>query len=82
MEPQIVTEFEKNTKERVRISLTEYGGHPLLDVRTFYQDAAGEWKPGKGIAIRRELVTTLRKALQQAERAMKDTGADDQAGPQ
>jgi hypothetical protein len=67
----IVGEFEKNSREVVRVSLTEYNGVDLLDVRAFYQ-AGGDWKPGKGIAVRRELITPLRKALQAAEKAMKD----------
>ena len=69
----IVREFEKNSREVVRVSLTEFNGIDLLDVRAFYQ-AGGDWKPGKGIAVRRELITPLRKALQAAEKAMKDSG--------
>lgn len=63
----VVAEFDKNSRERVRVSLTEYKGVPLLDVRAFYQDG-NEWKPGKGVAMRRDLVTPLRKALQAAEK--------------
>ena len=70
----VVTEFDKNTREKIRVSLTEYNGVDLLDVRAFYQ-AGGEWKPGKGLAIRRELITPLRKALQAAEKAAKSSTA-------
>lgn len=67
----LIAEFEKNARERVRVALTEYGGHQLVDVRAFYQDAAGEWKPGKGLALRRELLPELRRAIAAAEKATK-----------
>ncbi len=75
-EGTVVAEFDKNSREKVRVSLTEYNGVALLDVRAFYQ-AAGEMKPGKGLAIRRELITPLRKALQAAEKAVKGEGKAD-----
>lgn len=68
-EGTVVAEFDKNTREKVRVSLTEYNGVDLLDVRAFYQ-SGGEMKPGKGIALRRELIIPLRKALQAAEKAL------------
>ena len=36
----------------MRVSLTEYNGVDLLDVRAFYP-SGGEMKPGKGLSIRR-----------------------------
>ena len=74
MSDTLVAEFQKNARERVRVSLTQYGGHELLDVRAFYEDASGEWKAGKGLAIRRELIPELRKALLAAERVAKAEG--------
>ena len=68
-EGTIIAEFDKNSREKVRVSLTEYNGVDLLDVRAFYE-AGGEMKPGKGLALRRELITPLRKALQAAEKAL------------
>lgn len=68
-EGTVVAEFDKNSREKVRVSLTEYNGVALCDVRAFYQ-SGDAMKPGKGIAIRRELITPLRKALQAAEKAM------------
>lgn len=75
-EGSVIAEFEKNSREVVRVSLTEYKGQELLDVRAYYQ-SAGEWKPGKGLALRRSLVTPLRKALQAAEKAAKSSKPDD-----
>ena len=70
-EGTVVAEFDKNTREKLRVSLTEFNGVDLLDIRAFYS-SGGEMKPGKGIAVRRDLITPLRKALQAAEKAMKD----------
>jgi len=70
-EPVLIAELSKNARERVRVRLTEYHGYRLLDVRVFYQDARGEWNPGRGLTVRRELIPELRKALLAAERAEK-----------
>lgn len=67
----LISEFEKNGREIVRVRLTEYRGVELVDVRAFYQGTGGEWKPGKGIALRRELLSALIKALRAAEKAEK-----------
>lgn len=84
-EGTVVAEFSKNSRETLRVSLTTYNGIELCDVRAFYE-AGGEMKPGKGLAIRRELITPLRKALQAAEKAIKDggkaSGQDEKGGGQ
>lgn len=65
----LVREFEKNAREVVRVRLTEYKGVPLIDLRGFYEDrGSGEWRPGKGLCIRREKIPELIQALQEAER--------------
>ncbi|AEX86495.1 Transcriptional Coactivator p15 (PC4) (plasmid) [Marinitoga piezophila KA3] len=58
-------EFDKNTREKVRIFIEEYAGKQLLHIRVFYQDLDGEWKPTKkGISLRLELAEkVLRGAL-------------------
>jgi len=35
----------KNPTEEVRVSLTSYRGHDLVDIRVFFQDEQGEWRP-------------------------------------
>lgn len=78
-EGTVVAEFDKNTREKLRVSLTQYNGVDLLDIRAFYS-SGGEMKPGKGLAIRRDLITPLRKALQAAEKAAKTSRTDGGAG--
>jgi hypothetical protein len=65
----LIGEFEKNSREIVRVQLTEFKGFELLDVRSFYKQGE-DWSPGKGLALCRDLVTPLLEALQAAEKAI------------
>ncbi len=71
VEPIVIAEFPKNKKETIRVSLTEYQGVKLLEIRSYYPTEDG-MKPGKGICLNRSLTGTLRKAVQAAERQLKD----------
>lgn len=72
----VIAEFTKNARERVRVTLTTYGGHKLIDLRAFYQDTStGEWRPGRGLALRRELLPDLKRAILAAEKAAKQEAA-------
>lgn len=65
----ILHEFMKNSTEKVRISLTEYKGMKLLDIRCYYQasDGSHEWKPSpKGISFRVEQLDEIKKGLEMA----------------
>ncbi len=49
--PIIVAEFEKNGRERIRVTLDRYAGRDIVDVRTWYTDG-NTFKPGKsGISV-------------------------------
>ena len=68
----IVGEFEKNASEMVRVRLTEFKGHELIDIRGWYEDReTGEMKPGKGITLKRDLLPDLLELLHKAEEVMK-----------
>jgi hypothetical protein len=69
-ENTILYEFTKNSKERIRISFTEYKGMKLLEIRCYYQasDGSGEWKPSpKGISFRVEQLDEIMKGLEIAK---------------
>jgi hypothetical protein len=68
--PIIVEEFPKNLKETLRISLTEYQGHSLCEIRAWYPSVDG-MKPGKGISLQRSQIPLLVRALRKAERIIK-----------
>ncbi len=68
MSDVLIADIPKNATENIRVSLTEYKGYKLLDVRTYYQAGNDEWKPGKGITVRRDLIPELKEAIIEAER--------------
>ena len=48
----IMGEIERNPTEVIRISLESFKGRDYVDLRIYYQDDAGEWKPTKkGVTI-------------------------------
>ena len=70
-EPIVIAEWWKNRrKESIRVRLSSYEDHPLIDVRTWYGDKDGKLKPGKGFAasIRHlpRLAAEIAKALKKA----------------
>lgn len=52
MEDETVAKFEKNSREEVWITLNEYQGRKIFQIRVYFKDGEGEWRPGKqGIAL-------------------------------
>ena len=48
----VIGEFQKNTAELVKVSWETYKGSSFVDIRAYYEDSTGEWRPTKkGIAI-------------------------------
>lgn len=63
----IIAEIEKNSAERIRVSVTDYKGHQFIDCRVYYEDDQGEWKPTrKGIALNNQTIKNVIEALQKA----------------
>lgn len=64
-------EFQKNALEVIRCSLTRFKGHQLVDIRAFYEDEDGEWRPTKkGISVSVELIDELLKGVQKLREAV------------
>ena len=65
----IIGEFQKNTAELVKVSWETYKGSSFVDIRSHYEDSAGEWKPTKnGIAIPKDKIESLIELLQDAHK--------------
>ncbi len=63
--------FRKNAREEVHISLDEFNGHDLINIRVFYDAGNGDMRPGKqGLAIRLEQLPDLMEALAIVERSL------------
>jgi len=60
----LVAQFEKNSKEEVRVSIDDFHGRKLINLRVFYRSDGGQWLPGKqGLAIGVDLYRDLADAV-------------------
>lgn len=67
----LIGEIQKNTTEKIRVSKESYKGHEFIDVRVYFEDDNGEWRPTKkGIAIAPEKVDDLIKLIKKAKEAI------------
>ena len=70
-ENKLVAEFPKSDIEVVRICLTKYKGKDFFDLRLYYRDDEGEWKPTKkGICLSQGLFPELKQAILTLEKAL------------
>jgi predicted phosphoadenosine phosphosulfate sulfurtransferase len=68
---EVIAQFEKNATEVVRVSLTEFRGHKLIDFRVYYSDDEGQYKPTKkGVSMAVGLYTDFKKAVLALEKAL------------
>lgn len=66
-----IAEIEKNTKERIRVSIEEFRGSRFVDCRVYFENEDGAWIPTKkGIALNDESIGPVIKALQKAQKAI------------
>ena len=69
----VIAQFEKNATEVVRVSLTEFRGHKLVDLRVYYSDDEGQFKPTKkGVSLSVGLYPELKKAIHTLEKTLLD----------
>ena len=73
---EVIARFEKNSFEEVRISLTEFKGKELIDIRVYYQpEGEEEMRPTKkGITISPEKFPDLQKGLVTLEKVLSEKG--------
>lgn len=75
-ESSIIAKFEKNKKEEVRLSVETFHGRKIINIRVFYKDDGGEWKPGKqGLAVAIERYKELAGAVLEVGEYLKSIGA-------
>jgi len=62
---QQIAAIPKNRRgEEIRISVDEFNGHDLVNLRVWFQADDGDMRPGRqGIAFRLELLEDVRVAL-------------------
>jgi hypothetical protein len=75
---KVLFKLNKSADRQLRITLQEYRGAPLLDVRYYYLDSGtGEYRPTKqGIALASQgMIDDLAKALLQASKEYRKIGS-------
>lgn len=67
-EETLVRAIDKSLGNRIHIRISEFKDHDYLDIRNYYEDEAGEWKPTrKGIAVPVEFYDELMEGLTAAK---------------
>ena len=70
-----VAEFTKNSREAVRVGLSEFKGYKLLQLRAWAKKDDGTSIPTKaGLSIQAHLIPQLRAALDEAEKRAREIG--------
>lgn len=60
----LLGEIQKNSVEKIRVSSTSYQGHSYIDIRVYFEDDQGEWRPTKkGVTISPSNVDDVIKIL-------------------
>ena len=80
-EPMVISKFWKNRRrnESVRVSLSEYEGRSIIDVRVFATGTDGIDRPTpKGVAMGVRRLPELSRALVKAEAKAREMGLIDE----
>lgn len=68
---KVVSKFNKNAMEEIRVSLSEFKGHRLIDIRSFFGRKEDDRNPTKkGISISVALYPDLKKAIEELEEVL------------
>jgi Transcriptional Coactivator p15 (PC4) len=50
--PVTIAEWQRNERDVIRVSLSNYNGTPVVDLRVWFRNSTGEFKPGRaGITL-------------------------------
>ncbi len=66
-----IGKVEKNSQEEIRVTIQDYQGTDLIDLRTYWQNDEGDWLPTKkGISLTYYVIEDVIKLLQKAYKKM------------
>ena len=75
MSTKVVAEMEKGWNEKIVFSLSEFRGKNYADIRVYYEDDEGEWKPTKkGITVALERFSEFKEHLAALEKFLAAEG--------
>jgi hypothetical protein len=67
----VVGEIERGETEVLRVSTEEYKGRKYVDVRIYFENDEGEWKPTKkGVTIQPDRIEAFLELLRKAQEAL------------
>ena len=79
----VVAKFEKNSREEVWLSVDDFRGRKIINLRVHYRGETGEWLPGKqGIALSVERYRDLAEAILHLGEKLRAEGLLQTAKPQ
>lgn len=68
MAETLIATIDKNAREEIRISLSEFNGHDLANIRVWFRTDDGDMRPGnKGLAFKLEKLPAVIQALNDLE---------------
>jgi len=68
-------DIRRSDSERLRVTVSEYRGRVLVDLRIWFAAEYGEWKPGRaGVSLRPDQVGEVMQALRLAAQAADPAG--------
>ena len=73
-ESVVISKFEKNKKEEVRVSVDNFHGRKLINIRVYYKDDDETMKPGKGLALTVDHYKDLAGAIIEVGQYLKSQG--------
>jgi hypothetical protein len=78
MTATVIREWPKNVRENLRVTIDQFQGRPVIDVRCWYWTKAGELRPGRaGLTVSTRHLPALAAALAEAVKAAEEQGLID-----
>ena len=72
---EVVGEMEKGWNEKILFSVSEFKGKNYADIRIYYEDDEGEWKPTKkGVTVSLENFSEFKERIEELEGFLKEKG--------
>lgn len=72
---EVVGEMEKGWNEKILFSVSEFKGKKYADIRIYYEDDEGEWKPTKkGVTVSLENFAEFKERVEELGTFLKEKG--------
>ncbi|RQS00233.1 hypothetical protein DIE02_27755 [Burkholderia sp. Bp8991] len=73
----LIEEIQKNSRERLRITVDQFKGHEYIGIRIWFVGTDGQYRPSRsGVTLKPTLLPQLMQALGRAARAIDPRGAN------